>query len=252
MCAAVLLVTLASSVVLTGCKKQESSTSSQDKATATTQAQTESPTLQTESPSVSPTDNDKTQKPDGSNGVSAEATAADLYCLEFATYSGEFFEDGKNEVVNDVAMILVQNRSRQFLDQATITYIYGNEYATFVVTGLPAGEKCWVMEKNKLTLEDGKSFFFEDCKTSFRSGVITKPEQLQVDTKDNTITIENTSRSTLENVSVYYKNVHADGSYIGGITYVMNFGTMNPGDIICKESAHFSDSAKIVRFSYQV
>ena len=246
LCAALLLVTM-SAAVFSGCKKNTSSTSTPDE--AGTQASAELSTLQSENPTAP----ENTKNPNVSGGdVSSEPTGADLYCLEFASYSGVYVEDGKNEEVEDVAMILVENRSLQYLDQATITYIYGNKYATFVLTGLPAGEKCWVMEKNKLTVEDGYSFYFEDCVTSFKSEIIKVPEQLQVDAKDNTLTIENTSPNTLENVAVYYKNTYADGNYLGGITYVMNFGTMEPGDTICKESGHFSESSKVVRFSYQI
>ena len=246
LCAAVLLVTMMSAV-FSGCRKSDASTSTADE--AGTQASAESTTLQSEKPTAP----ESTKNPNVSGGdVSSEPTGADLYCLEFAAYSGVYVEDGKNEMVEDVAMILVENRSLQFLDQATITYIYGNQYATFVLTGLPAGEKCWVMEKNKLTLTEGYSFYFEDCVTSYKSEVIKTPKQLQVDAKDNTLTIENISPNTIENVAVYYKNTYADGNYLGGITYVMNFGTMESGDVICKEAGHFSEDSKIVRFSYQV
>ena len=249
-CALALVISITLAVILTGAENPQSSESSADEATAATQVTaneettvpTESPTNATEGPT----------NPNESPDVSSEPTGADLYCHEFATYSGVYVEDGQNKEVENVAMILVENRSLQFLDQATVTYLYGNQYATFVVTGLPAGEKCWVMEKNKLVPDEGYSFLFDKCTTSFKSDVIITPTQLQVETKDNTITIENTSPNTLENVAVYYKNTLSDGNYLGGISYVMNFGTMNPGDVICKESGHFSDASKIVRYSYQV
>ena len=249
LCAAVLLM---SAVALTGCTKYDVPTSTSDEAAATTQAPTAAQGTSPPESSTSPTEAATVSKPENNNTSQSGATSADLYCLEFAAYSGAYVEDGKNEEVKDVAMILVENRSQQFLDQATITYIYGNQYATFVVTGLPAGAKCWVMEKNKLTLEGGHSFYFEDCVSSFRGEVIQTPTQLQVDTKDNTITIENTSPNTLETVCVYYKNTFEDGSYLGGITYMVSFGTMNPGDTITKESGHLTNSSKIVRYSYQV
>lgn len=242
LCAALLLM---STMALSGCSSQDK-TASADEAAVTTQ----SPADVQGSDTVPPT-SIEAEKP-GQNSTQTEATSADLYCHEFAAYSGAYVEDGKNEEVKDVAMMLVENKSTQYLDQATVRYIYGNKYATFVVTGLPAGAKCWVMEKNKLTLEEGHTFYFDDCVSSFKSDVIQTPTQLQVDTKDNTITIENTSPNTLENVCVYYKNTFSDGSYLGGITYMVSFGTMEPGDTICKESGHLTNTSKIVRYSYQV
>ena len=180
------------------------------------------------------------------------SSAADLYCLEFSSFSGAFVEDGKNEEVEDVAMILVENRAKDFLDRATITYKYGEKTATFVVTGLPAGKKCWVMEKDKLVLEGDTSFEFEDCVPAFKTDAILSSDLISTTTKDNTITIENVSRNTLENVSVYYKNTFDDGNYFGGITYVMNYGTLKPGQTLEKAAGHFDANSRIVRFSYQV
>lgn len=180
------------------------------------------------------------------------ADASQLYCLEFNTFSGVYVEDGKNEEVEDVAAILVENRSKAFLDRATITYKYGDKDAVFVLTGLPAGEKCWVMEQNKLQPDGKYSFEFVDCVTAFKEDAITATPDLTTLTKDNTITVENNSENKLVNVCVYYKNTFDDGNYFGGITYMIRFGDLEPGDSLMKESAHYDDTSEIVRYSYQI
>lgn len=180
------------------------------------------------------------------------ASSADLYCEEFTVFSGVFVENGKNEEVEDVAAILVENRSDAFLDRANISYKYGDEKALFVVTGLPAGEKCWVLEKNKMKVDGKHKFEFNNCTTAFNSNAIEVSEHLTTETNDNVVKVTNTSRHTLENVCVYYKNTFDDGNYFGGITYVLAFGELGPGESMEKESAHFSDKSAIVKFSYQV
>ena len=147
--------------------------------------------------------------------VGSGATSADLYCLEFNTFSGIFVEDGKNEEVENVAAILVENRSKAFLDRATITYKYGDKDAVFMLTGLPAGEKCWVMEQNKLVLDGKHSFEFKDCVTAFKEDAVLSTDELMKSSEDNVITVTNISDKKLMNVCVYYKNTMDDGNYFG-------------------------------------
>lgn len=178
-------------------------------------------------------------------------SSADLYCHEFVAYSGVFVEDGKNTEVTDVAAILVENRSKIFLDRATIKYKYGDEIATFVVAGLPAGKKCWVLEARKMVLDGKHEFVFEDCVSAFKDDAVLDTDKISVETKDNCITVKNTSMKDLKNVCVYYKNTYDDGNYLGGIAYMMVFDSLKPGESFTKESAHFSEASEIVRYSFQ-
>lgn len=176
----------------------------------------------------------------------------DLYCLEFSAFSGVFVENGENEDVHDVAAILVENRSEAFLDRAVITYKYDDKDAVFLLTGLPAGEKCWVMEQNKLQIDGKYEFEFSDCVSAFDNDAIETSEHLTVDATDNVLEVTNTSDKTLKNVCVYYKNTFDDGNYFGGITYMLSFGELSPAQTAQKASAHFSDKSEIVKFSYQM
>lgn len=179
------------------------------------------------------------------------ASSADLYCLEFTAYSGIYVEDGKNEEIENVAAILVENRADVFLDKATVKYKYGDKTAAFLVTGLPAGGKCWVLEADKMVIDGKHSFEFEDCVSAFKEEAVLSTDKLTTTSEDNSVTIKNISEDTLENVCVYYKNTMDDGVYLGGITYMMNFGTLEPGEDLTKESGHFSDRSEIVRYSFQ-
>ncbi len=178
-------------------------------------------------------------------------TSAELYCLEITSYSGPFVEDGKSEDVENVAAILVENRSQQFLDYATITYYVGGKIATFNVTGLPVGKKAWVLEKDRLQLDGTHSFEFLDCESVFKKDAVTSTTDIDVETEGNTITVKSKTGNTLKNVAVYYKNVNSDGNFLGGITYMLNFGTLSPGQSVQKESAYFGENSQIVRFSFQ-
>lgn len=196
-------------------------------------------------------DVDTTQPYYGPPVTEYKPSSAELYCAEITRYSGAYVEDGKNEQVENVAAILVENRSRQFLDLAKVTYNVGDKVATFVVTGLPAGEKAWVLEAEKMQIEGTPTFEFLDCESTFRKDAVLTTKLLDVQTKDNVLTVENKADKPLSNVCVYYKNVNSDGNFLGGITYMISFDTLDKGEAAQKESAHFGENSRIVRYSYQ-
>jgi hypothetical protein len=160
-------------------------------------------------------------------------------------------EDGTNEQVTGVAAALIENRSQEFLDLATVSYDVGGRTAEFVVTGLPPGGKAWVLERDRMTVGANAKFNFVECTSSFRQDAVLSTELLTLSAKGNTLTVRNNSDRTLENACVYYKTVNSDGAYLGGITYMVAFGTLKSGETAEKTAAHFSEDAQIVRYSYQ-
>ena len=181
----------------------------------------------------------------------SSSTNGGLVCEEISRFSGAFVEDGKDQQVKDVAAILVVNQTEQFLDLATVTYQVGDRTATFQITGLPAGRKAWVMESNRLTLKDGDELVLKDCVESYRPDPIVTSDALSVSRQGQYLTLTNTSDSKLVNVAVYYKNTLEDGTFLGGITYVMAFGDMEPGATKTIGKDHFDQTSEILRFSYQ-
>lgn len=176
----------------------------------------------------------------------------DLMCLEISRFTGGFVEDGTYERVTDVAAILVANDTDQFLELATVTYRVGNRKATFRITGLPAGGMVWVLEQNRLTLAPEDQLVLEDCQASYNPKAITSTSDLQVIRDGNSYTVKNVSGKTLKNVCIYYKNTMDNGYFMGGITFMMTFGDMAPGEQIKRASAHLGDNSRIVRYGYQV
>lgn len=179
------------------------------------------------------------------------SSTGDLICLEISRFTGGFVEDGTDRQVKDVAAILVANDTGKFLDLATVTYQVGEKTATFRVTGLPAGRKAWVLESNGLTLKEGDELVLEECVETYNAAPITNPQELSVSRQGQSLTVTNTSERKLTNVAVYYKNTLEDGTFMGGITYVMAFGDMEPGDTKTLSKDHFGQTSEIVRFSYQ-
>lgn len=184
------------------------------------------------------------------SGLTMGASSEDLYCLEFTSFSGAFYEDGSNEEVENIAAILVENRSDEFLEKATITYDVDGKTATFVVTALPSGKKCWVLEQNRMEMTGGLEFKFLDCVSGFRKDTSLNDEVFDIVYEDDVVTVTNKSDAPLYSVCVYYKNIHDDGNYLGGITYLISLEEIKAGETAQKRAGHFGESSEIVRTSY--
>ena len=180
-----------------------------------------------------------------------QSLSGELLCLQISRFSGEFVEDGSDEKVENVAAILVANDTDTFLDLAVITYQVGDRTATFQVTGLPSGEKAWVLEKNRMSISEGDELVFEDCQSTYNPKAMLKTADLEMLRQGNTISVTNVSDKALSNACIYYKNRLEDGNYFGGISYLINFGELAPGETVQRSAAHFGDESDIVRYSYQ-
>ena len=191
-------------------------------------------------PTVSPTE------PTNDPGITGN-----LICVEISRFSGGFVEDGTEAKVQDVAAILVENKTGKFLELATVTYKVGDRTATFRVTGLPSGKQAWVLESNRMTLSDGDELVLKDCQESYNPNAMLTTEDITVSRQGNSLTLTNVSGRKLSNVAVYYKNTLKDGTYMGGITYMVAFGDLESGASVTQIKDHFGDSSEIVRYSYQ-
>lgn len=174
-----------------------------------------------------------------------------LTCDRYSLFSGQYVEDGRDELVTNVAAILVTNRSDQFLDLATINFNIDGKEAVFRVSGLPAGRSAWVLEANRMTVTNSSVFTYVDMVTGFRENVISSTDKITITCSGNMLTATNNTNEKLEGVFVYYRVLHTDGNYFGGITYVVDFGTLPPGSSVEKLAGHFSaDKARIVRIGW--
>ena len=176
----------------------------------------------------------------------------DLVCLEYSTFSGAYPEDGTGRPVENVAAMLIRNDSDKFLDYAMIECHIGDDTGTFKVTGLPAGASVWVLEQDSKTVAPEETFRVSDCTDySFRSDAILNTDMLDVVSSGDTVTVTNISDKTLENVCIYYKTVFSDGNFFGGITYMLSFDSLAPNQSTQKQTSHFGEDSKIVRYSFQ-
>ena len=176
-----------------------------------------------------------------------------LVCRLYSFYRGAYVEDGSDEPVENVAALLISNGSDRYLDLAQLIYDLDGREAIFTVTGLPAGSSAWVLEANRMSADAGTTFTHKNTLTSFRDDAVNDLEGLELSFNGTMLKATNTTDQPFKNVTVYYKTLHEDGNFLGGITYMTVFGDLEPGQSAEKIAGHFHpDRSQIVRIGYTV
>lgn len=167
-----------------------------------------------------------------------------LYITYIGKYTGAYMEDGSNEFVSDIMMVILENQGTQDLQLARIDLEYSDFTANFEVTNLPAGESVVLLEKNRQPyvsasyLRAGTSVvsFYDECMS-------LKEDQVKVTGGKHEITIENISDETLGKVVVYYKGCAAEQLY-GGTTYrISTEAELQPGESVTLPTGHYYETA---------
>lgn len=154
-------------------------------------------------------------------------------------YTGVFIEDGSDEVVSNVAALLVVNLSDEMLQIAIIEFeVAEGETATFQVTNLPSGCATLVMEQNAREYSSDDDYSFAEVSTGFITQELYS-DIFSISGEDGTLYLTNNSDETYDVVYVYYKYVQTGGLYLGGITYRTPFEDVEPGETVEALAAHY-------------
>lgn len=172
-----------------------------------------------------------------------------LEILRVDCYSGMYMEDGTNEIVSDVMMIILHNTAEQDLQLARIDIAYTDFTAEFEVTNLPAGESAVLLEKNR---HSAVSQEYESIETRnvvfFREAMSLHEDQLELTGSNGVIQVTNISGQDITgDIYIYYKNSASD-LYYGGITYrVKAADGLAAGETMKIAAGHYSpDSCKFL------
>ena len=168
-----------------------------------------------------------------------------LRFTSFGRYSGAYVEDGSDDPVEDVAIVLVVNTGERYLEYASVSFEIDGETATFTVTNLPPQRGAWVLARDALQINSSASFVLKGGTTTFctpeaSAEIIAKP-------MNGTVLVENHSETEAFTGYIYYKTVYEDGNYLGGITYRSQIEELPPRSTTEITAAHCSETAEIVR-----
>ncbi len=173
-----------------------------------------------------------------------EVTLDGLLFESFGRYSGAFVEDGSDRAAENIACILVENTTDRYLELATVSFEIDGVSATFVITGLPPHRAAWVLESNALSVKSGASFVLKRGTATFCD--VEEPTITAV-MADGTISVTNPTDVEFSGY-IYYKMLHTDGNFLGGITYRSYVDALPPQTTTEITAGHSSaDGSELVR-----
>lgn len=174
-----------------------------------------------------------------------------LQITKLGSYTGAYMEDGSDEILSGVAMIIAENTGDQTLQYAEITLSGSVGDALFKLSTLKPGEKAVVLEANR------KAYHAQDVYTEaaasnvvyFTEPVSLMEDQFEIQPLDGGFNITNISGEDITGrITVYFKDF-ADGMYYGGITYRGHIdGGLKKDEVRQIMSANFSASGTAVVF----
>ena len=144
----------------------------------------------------------------------------DLVIHHISGYAGIYMEDGSDEVVSDVMMIVLENTSDDDLQLARISIAYPDFTAEFEVTNIPSGEKVVALEKNRrpATREEYLSVQVKNV-VFYSKAMVLQENRIRITGSNGSLEVENISGEDITgDIFIYYKNSAPDLLY-GGITY---------------------------------
>ena len=164
-------------------------------------------------------------------------------------YAGMYMEDGTNEAVADVMMVILENTGNADLQLARISIVYSDFTAEFEVTNLPAGEKVVLLEKNRheATGEEYQAIHVSNV-VYFPETMNLQENRLNITGSNGTLTVENISEEDItDDIYIYYKHSAEDLLY-GGITYrVAVRGGLKAGQSSTVIAGHYTpDSCRLL------
>lgn len=176
-----------------------------------------------------------------------------LVITDLCGYSGQFIEDGTDELVSNIAAIMLRNDGEQTVQYAHIkTVINGADYE-FDISTLPVGAEMLALDINREALPNEIESLTAEL-TSY-APFETEPsmceDSIAIETQDTAITITNISDTDIAgDIYIYYKSAYND-LYMGGITYRVSASGLAAGESKTCYAGHFySDYSKLMFVSY--
>ena len=161
----------------------------------------------------------------------------DLVIEKLAPYNGMYVEDGSNQNVADVAMILVRNEGDYPVEYAEIAMEHGDESRIYRISALPAGESMVVQEQTRQGVP-------EKAPSACKALVV---QRAQMGMAAEQVSVTENGDGTLTVYKYYMKN---EDMFVGGIAFTVRITRLGAGSETTIQPSHYtSDSSRIVMVS---
>lgn len=171
--------------------------------------------------------------------------------INLGSYTGAFVEDGTDEQVADVMMIVVHNTGEEYIQYAEITVAGDNGDASFLLSTLPPNASVLLLEQNRMNYDENITYSSAVAENVavFIEPVSLQDDKLSIQALDGALNATNVSGEDITgDIYIYYKNSSVD-MYYGGITYRAKVeGGMAADEIRQVMTNHFSAEGSTIMF----
>lgn len=183
-------------------------------------------------------------------GVDSFSLDGGLEISRYGKYIGLYMEDGSDEFVENVMMILVENTGSQAVQYAKITLSGPSGDAVFTLTTLLPGQSIVVLEAERKPYSDTDIYTEAELENvalfSEMPGLME--DRIQIQPLEGGFNISNISGGDITGeIAVYFKDVSGETLY-GGITYVTRIDGLAAGEVKQIMSANFTEKGSRVVF----
>lgn len=165
-----------------------------------------------------------------------------------SSYDGIYLEDGSDENISGVTVMLLQNAGETEVEYASVSVNRDGTPLQFEASALPAGATVVVQEKSRTPFQEGN---YTDCSANVAevNEFGMADEQIQIEeTGEQEITVTNLTDQKIPAVRIFYKFYMEDeAAYVGGITYTAKITNLNAGASQTITPSHYlKGSSKIM------
>lgn len=154
----------------------------------------------------------------------------DLVISQVNSYDGIFLEDGSDQTVTGISVIVLENQGKTGVEYANITLTQNGKQLQYKATALPAGAKIVVQEASAAAYSDD---VYTACTADVAQMEIFEMSSSLVkvvENEDGSLSVTNLGTETIPCVRIFYKFAMEKGEiYVGGITYTAKIIQLESG-----------------------
>ena len=164
-----------------------------------------------------------------------------LQITDHGSYTGLYMEDGSNEIVSEVMMLVVQNNGEADIQLAELTALCGGETYRFKLTNLAVGKRAVLLDLDRKHAESGTPEAVElDSVALFQEPMELHEDVIEIGGLEGMLNVKNISDTDISgDIHIYYKYAAQD-IYYGGITFRVRIqGGLKAGELRQIPAGHF-------------
>lgn len=176
----------------------------------------------------------------------------DLVIRQVDAYDGLYLEDGSNEDISGVAMMLLENTGADGIGYVEVTlHFANNETRRFKASTIPAGSSLVVQDADRKPMPQGKLLRTEVMIAEDNPLSTSDSRLLVTENDDNSITVKNLTDQEIPVVRIFFKYYMKDENvFVGGITFTAKILNLAADSEITIRPEHYSsDSSQVVGVS---